>query len=60
LKQEVIGNYATKGLKTIVYAYKDISYDEWEGLKERHNNFESPDDRHHLEHNLVFLAAFGL
>ena len=60
LKQEIIGSYATKGLKTIAYAYKDISYDEWESLKERHNNFEGHDDRHHLEQNLTFLAAFGM
>jgi magnesium-transporting ATPase (P-type) len=32
LNDEIIGNYAKSGLRTLVYAYKDIDSDEWERL----------------------------
>jgi Ca2+-transporting ATPase len=32
LDEEIIGKFAKKGLRTLVYAYKDIDVDEWERL----------------------------
>lgn len=60
LNDVIIGKMAKSGLRTIVYAYKDIEYDEWEYLKENSNDFENEADREVLERNLVFLAGFGL
>ena len=34
-------NFAPKALRTIMVAYKDMSLDEFENLKQNHNNFES-------------------
>lgn len=41
LEDEIIDNFAKKGLRTIVYAYKDIDTEEWEQLQTDNNNFES-------------------
>lgn len=60
LNTEVIEKSARKGLKTIIYAYKDIPIDDWNFLKDQNNNFLEEHDRHVLEQNLTFLAAFGL
>ena len=60
LEEEVIDRLAKQGLRTIAYAYKDISTDEWEEIKAEHNNFESEEDRAKLETRLNFVAVFGL
>lgn len=49
LEAEIVGKCAKKGLRTIVYAYKDISGAEWEQLKDDYNNFEAEQDRESLE-----------
>ena len=49
-----------KGLKSIVYAYKDISYYDWDLLRKNHNNFTSEKDRLLLESAFTLVAAFGL
>ncbi len=59
LEQEVTGR-CKKGLRCIMFAYKDIDVDEWDYLKETSNNFESDSDREILERNLVFLAFYAL
>ena len=60
LESEVIGKCCKKGLKTIAYAYKDISYYDWEFIKKKHNNYETERDRLSLEKDFTFVAAFGL
>ena len=60
LEQEIIAKCAKKGLRTIVYAYKDIYYGEWEQMQENNNNFVNEADRELLERDLTFVAAFGL
>lgn len=34
-------NFAPKALRTIMVAYKDMSLEDFENLKQNHNNFES-------------------
>ena len=60
LEEEVFEKFAKHGLRTIAYAYKDISVDEWEEIKNEHNNLEGEEDRAKLEQRLVFVAVFGL
>lgn len=60
LNNVITGQYARKGLRTFLYAYKDIQLSDWEDLKEEHNGFKSEESRYCLENDLIFLAAFGL
>lgn len=48
------------GLRTIVYAYKDMDSDHWENLQAQNNNFANESDRYVIESDLIFVAAFGL
>ena len=48
------------GLRTIVYAYKDIDYYAWEDMKKNHNNFATEKDREVIEKEFCFVALFGL
>ena len=49
-----------KGLKSIVYGYKDLDADDWDFQKDQNNNFANEADRLLLERDFVFLGAFGL
>lgn len=60
LNDEIIGQFAKNGLRTLVYAYKDVDSEHWEDLQAEHNNFVSESDREIIENDLVFVAAFGL
>lgn len=60
LESEIIGKCCKKGLKAIAYAYKDISYYDWEFLMKNHNRFATEKDRLLLEKDFTFVAAFGL
>ena len=51
---------AKQGLRTLVYAYKDMDSDGWEHLQAQNNNFAKEEDRYVIESDLVFVAAFGL
>jgi len=48
------------GLRTIAFGYRDYDIDTWNTIASEHNNFLRETDRHSLEEDLVFLAAFGL
>jgi Ca2+-transporting ATPase len=48
------------GLTPILYAYRDISIEDYEALKREHNNFGHETDRLILEENLTLLAMYGL
>jgi hypothetical protein len=39
LENEIIGKCAKKGLRTIVYGYKDVLSFDWEFMKKHNNNF---------------------
>lgn len=61
IKNDIVTNqYAMKGYRPIVYAYKDIEADEFENLKRQYNNFQTEKDRKILQDQLCFIAAFAL
>lgn len=41
--------FTTKGFRTLAFAYKDISIEEFERLKASYNNFQTEGDREVLE-----------
>lgn len=47
-------------LRTLLVCYADISYEEYERMKEANNNFATEKDREVLESGLTFIAIFGL
>jgi len=59
---------ARKGLKVLSYAYKDISYEQYENIKNTKDNdgmviqnyIESPEFRAQMEQNLTYVGTFGL
>ena len=60
LNDEILEAFAKKGLRTILYAYKDMDSDHWEDLQAQNNNFAAESDRFIIERDLTFVAAFGL
>jgi magnesium-transporting ATPase (P-type) len=61
LDQEIIGQFCKRqGLRSIVYAYKDIDIFDWDFMKKNNNNFEKDKDREYLERDFCFVAGFGL
>lgn len=60
LQDEIIDAFAKKGLRTILYAYKDMDSDYWEELQAQNNNFANESDRYIIEKDLTFVAAFGI
>lgn len=60
LNEEIIDQFAKKGLRTFVYAYKDIDSDFWEELQAGNNNFVKEEDRLIVENDLIFVAGFGI
>ena len=60
LEEEILSAFAKKGLRTLVYAFKDIDSDHWEDLQAENNNFVNESDREIVERDLVFVAGFGL
>lgn len=60
LNDEVIDQFAKRGLRTFLYAYKDIDSDHWEYLQAQHNNFAKESDRDIIESDLTVVASFGI
>lgn len=60
LNHEILDNLAKNGLRTILYAYKDMDSDHWEDLQAQNNNFVNESDRYIIENDLVLVACFGL
>jgi P-type Ca2+ transporter type 2C len=58
--QENVIPMAKKGLRTLLYAYKDMDSDHWEDLQAQNNNFVNESDRFIIEEDLTLVAAFGL
>lgn len=58
--EETIYGFARRGLRTLLYAYRDIDSDYWEDLQAQNNNFANESDRYIIENDLTFVAAFGL
>ena len=60
LNRQILENYAKSGLRTLVYAYKDMNSDEWENLQVENRNFILEEDRYIVEEGLTFVAGFGI
>lgn len=60
LNEEVIEQFAKRGLRTFLYAYKDIDSDHWEYLQAQNNNFARESDRDIIESDLTVAATFAL
>jgi magnesium-transporting ATPase (P-type) len=60
LKDVIYQDFTTKGLRTIAFAYKDLSTDEFNRLKSECNNFQEAQDREGLESALTFVGVFAL
>jgi len=44
----------------MAFAYRDMSYEEFQTLKEECNNFKEESDREALETQLTFVSAIAL
>lgn len=51
---------AKGGLKPITFAYKNMSYEEFEALKTENGNFENEISRANLECGFTLVASYGL
>ena len=60
MKDVIYQDFTTKGLRTIAFAYKDLSTDEFNQLKSECNNFQEAQDREGLESSLTFVGVFAL
>jgi Ca2+-transporting ATPase len=61
LRNKIIDDYAKKeGLRTFVYAYKDVPEYEWRQFAEEHDYFKSEDSKFNVEKDLTFVIAFGI
>lgn len=60
LETKIIEKYSKEGLRTFMYAYKDIDSDYWETLQAENNNFANEEDRGIVEEDLQMLATFAL
>lgn len=59
--EEIVNEAMAKnGLRTFMYAYRDMHIDDFEGLKHQCNGFQTLEDREALERELNFLVLFGL
>ncbi len=52
--------FTSKGLRTLAFAYKDMTIEEFSDLSQQCNNFVDEADREPLEQNLVFVGVFAL
>jgi magnesium-transporting ATPase (P-type) len=60
LFERTVKKFAHRAYRTLLITYKDMSMDEFQELKARHNNFEKEKDREVLEKDLVAVGIFGL
>lgn len=60
MKEVVTDNFAKKAYRTILIAYKDLSYEEYCNTKKAHNNFQTETDREVLEKDLTVIAIYAL
>lgn len=60
LNDVTVGSFAKQGYRCLAFAHKDMSVDEFNQLKEDHNNFTSEADRESIERDFTFTVLFGL
>ncbi|CDW82450.1 calcium-translocating p-type pmca-type family protein [Stylonychia lemnae] len=52
--------FAKRAFRTIMLAYRDYSFQEFDRIKEQNNNFQSEQDREALENELTLVSIFAL
>jgi magnesium-transporting ATPase (P-type) len=52
--------FTTQGYRALAFAFKDMTVNEFEGLKQRTNNFAEEDGREYLENQLTFVALIAM
>lgn len=60
LKDIIENRFAKNALRTIATAYTDLSYEEYQKLKEENNEFDSEEKRQLLEKNMIFVCIFAI
>ena len=60
LNDILIQKFTTVGFRTLAFAYKDFTLEEFQDLKQQYNNFEREEDRAILESQLTFVGLFAL
>jgi len=60
LNDILIQKFTTVGLRTIAFAYKDFTLEEFQNIKETYNNFATEEDRSILETQLTLVGVFAL
>lgn len=60
LQDILVQKFASVGFRTLAFAFKDFTLDEFQDLKSQYNNFEREEDRTILENQLTFVGLFAL
>ena len=60
LKEIVTESFAKKAYRTLLIAYNELSFEEYEELKTQNNNFASEKDREVLEKGLTIVGIYAL
>ena len=56
----VLDNFAKSAFRTLLLAYTDYPYHEYEAMKASNNNFTKEEDREILENEMTVICIFGL
>lgn len=60
VKEIVTNTFAKKAYRTLLIAYKELSYDQYLEISRTHNNFHAESDREVLENNLTIVGIYAL
>lgn len=60
MKEIVTDSFAKNAFRTILTAYADLQFEEYEKLKNQNNGFAKEENREVLERNMVVVAIFAL
>jgi len=60
LNDILIQKFTTASYRTLAFAYKDITVEDFESLKSQYNDFVTEEDRNVLEKDLTFIGLFAL
>jgi len=60
MEDVIFKQFTSNGLRVLAFAYKDMSIEEFNELKEKCNDFAEESDREVLEQNLVLVGIIAL
>lgn len=58
--ETAIDKFSGKAYRNILFAYREMSVDDFNALKEENNNFENEEDKYVLEEDLTAMCMFGI